>query len=102
MTDVPSRVEQDRQLILDARERGTAAKVGAYVKLSGPGWMQSAITLGGGSLAGSLYLGVLAGNHLMWLQPLAMVLGIVMLSAIGYVTLSTGERPFQAINNHIN
>ena len=73
-----------------------------YVRLSGPGWLQSAITLGGGSLAGSLYLGVLAGTSLLWLQPLAMILGIIMLSAISYVTLSTGQRPFQAINRHVN
>ena len=60
------------------------------------------MTLGGGSLASSLYLGVLAGDGLLWLQPLAMVLGIVMLSAIAYATLSTGKRPFAAINEHIN
>jgi Mn2+/Fe2+ NRAMP family transporter len=73
-----------------------------YARLSGPGWLQSAITLGGGSLGGSLYLGVLGGFTLLWLQPVAMILGIVMLSAIGYVTLSTGERPFRAINRHVN
>ncbi len=38
----------------------------------------------------------------MWLQPLAMILGIIMLNAIGYVALSTGERPFHAINKHVN
>jgi len=97
-----SRVEQDRQMILDAKQRGTGAKLLAYTKLSGPGWLQSAITLGGGSLAGGLYLGILSGYHLMWLQPLAMIMGIIMLSAIGYVALSTKERPFAAINNHIN
>ena len=73
-----------------------------YFSLSGPGWLQGAITLGGGSLSGSLYLGVLAGFGLMWLQPLAMIMGIIMLSAIAYVSLSTGERPFDAINKHIN
>jgi hypothetical protein len=31
-----------------------------------------------------------------------MVAGIVMLSAISYVTLSTGERPLRAINRHVN
>jgi len=31
-----------------------------------------------------------------------MVLGIIMLSAIGYVTLSTGDRPFKVINEHVN
>ena len=97
-----ARIEADRQLILDAQEKGGLAKYGTYVKLSGPGWMQSALTLGGGSLGGSLYLGILAGVSMMWLQPFAMILGVVMLSAISYVTLSTGERPFRAINRHIN
>ena len=97
-----SRLEREREMILEARKRGTGAKLAAYTKLSGPGWLQSAITLGGGSLAGGLYLGVLAGYSLLWLQPLAMILGVVMLSAIGYVALSTGERPFQAINRHVN
>lgn len=104
MTDeaANSRIEKDRQLIVDARQRGTGAKIAAYTKLSGPGWLQSAITLGGGSLAGGLYLGILSGYHLMWLQPLAMIMGVIMLSAIGYVALSTKERPFASINTHIN
>ncbi len=96
------KVEQDRQLILEAQKRGTLAKIGTYTRLSGPGWLQSAITLGGGSLVGSLFIGILAGVSLMWVQPLAMILGIVMLSAIGYVAITTGERPFQAVNRHIN
>ena len=97
-----SSLQRDRQLLIRAGEKGTAATLGAYVKLSGPGWLQSAITLGGGSLAGSLYLGVLGGMSLLWLQPLAMIMGVIMLSAISYVTLSTGERPFGAINRHVN
>jgi len=95
-------VLSDRDAILSAREQGPFAVLITYIRLSGPGWLQSAITLGGGSLAGSLYLGVLAGFGLMWLQPLAMMLGIIMLSAIAYVTLSTGQRPFRAINEHVN
>ena len=89
-------------MIRDARNKGRGALFGAFTKLSGPGWLQSAITLGGGSLANALYLGVLGGFAFMWLQPLAMIMGVIMLSAIGYVSLSTGEKPFRAINNHIN
>ena len=58
-----------------------------YTKRSGPGWLQAAITLGGGSLASALFLGVILQYELMWLQPLAMVLGVIMLCAIAYVTL---------------
>ena len=96
------RIEKDRQMILDAQKKGTGAVFKTYVKLSGPGWLQSGITLGGGSLSSSLYLGVLVGFSFMWLQPLAMILGIIMMSAIAYVTLSAGERPLNAINRHVN
>jgi len=77
-------------------------KLIGYARLSGPGWLQGAITLGGGSLAGALYLGVIAGFGLMWLQPLAMICGIIMLSAISYVTLTTEKRPFDMINQNLS
>lgn len=96
------RIETDREMILDARKRGRGALFKTYIKLSGPGWLQSGITLGGGSLSSSLYLGVLVGFSFMWLQPLAMILGIIMLSAIAYVTLSTGQRPLRGINEHVS
>ena len=102
MNDDMNKVEAEREMLADAQSRGMGATLGVFVRLSGPGWLQSAITLGGGSLASSLFLGILAGYSLMWLQPVAMILGIIMLSAIGYVTLSTGERPFRAICQHVN
>lgn len=95
-------VVADRLRLQEAQAAGLGATLKTFVRLSGPGWLQSAITLGGGSLAGSLYLGVIGGYELLWLQPLMMILGIVMLSAIAYVTLSTGERPFGAINSSIS
>jgi len=102
MSEQPTQVDQDRQAILEAKEKGACATALTYTRLSGPGWLQSALTLGGGSLASSLFLGVLAGFSLLWLQPFAMILGIIMLSAVGYIAMSTTERPFQAINRHIN
>ena len=96
------KVQADRELLRDAQSRGFWPTLRAFLTLSGPGWLQSAITLGGGSLAGSLFLGVLGGTSLLWLQLVAILMGVVMLSAISYVTLSTGERPFRAINTHIN
>ena len=99
---VNPRIERDRQMILDAQKKGTGALVKVFVRLSGPGWLQSAITIGGGSLSNSLYLGVLVGFTCMWVQPLAMILGVVMLGAIAYVTLSSGEPPLRAINKHVS
>jgi len=102
MNDAPDKVTTNRNLLLDAQKRGPLSTLGAFFRLSGPGWLQSAITLGGGSLAGALFLGVLGGSSLLWLQLVAIIMGVIMLSAISYVTLSTGERPFQSINTHIN
>lgn len=93
---------RDRELLSQAQAKGGAATLGAYFKLSGPGWLQSAITLGGGSLGGALYLGMLGGTSMLWLQLVAIVIGVIMLSAISYVTLSTGERPYAAINHYVN
>ena len=102
MPEKRSDVQGDRLLLREARAQGRGALLKTYFRLSGPGWLQSALTLGGGSLASGLYLGTLSGFALLWLQPVAMILGIVMLGAISYVTLSTGERPFQAINRHVS
>jgi len=96
------RIEKDRQMILDSQKKGKGALFKTYLKLSGPGWLQSAITIGGGSLSNSLYLGVLVGFACMWVQPLAMILGVVMLGAIAYVTLSSEEPPLRAINKHVS
>lgn len=89
-------------LVDEANAAPLPLKLAMWTRMSGPGWLQGAITLGGGSLAGSLYLGVIMGYELMWLQPLAMLLGVIMLSAISYVTLSTGERPFDLIRTHVS
>lgn len=70
--------------------------------MTGPGWLQSAVTLGGGSLASALYLGVIAGYSLMWLQPLAMLCGVIMLIALAHVTLDKGEYPFETVKNSIS
>ena len=42
------------------------------------------------------------GYSLLWVQLVAIFCGVVMLSAISYVTLSTGKRPYAAINEYVN
>lgn len=94
--------KEEAELLKDVQNQNLLVRLKTYFQLSGPGFLQSALSLGGGSLASSLYLGVLAGYSMLWLQPLAMLLGIIMLSALGYITIVTKERPFQAINRHVN
>ena len=102
MSDSNENLAREKKLLSEVNQKPLLSRWGTFAKLSGPGWLQGAITLGGGSLAGSLYLGVIGGYELLWLQPLMMIFGVLMLSVIGYVTLSTGEKPFVAINKHIN
>ncbi|MEM6911787.1 MAG: divalent metal cation transporter [Verrucomicrobiota bacterium] len=85
-----------------ARQGGFFTKLSIYGRLSGPAWIQAAVTLGGGSLVGALYLGVIGGYEFLWLQPLAMLCGIVMLGAISYVTLSCEERPFRLMQDKVS
>ena len=97
-----AQLEADRSTILNAKAKGRLATLKAYVKFSAPGWLQSATTLGGGSLASALYLGVLGGCCFMWLQPFAMVLGIITLSAIAYISLSIKNKPMRELNANIS
>ncbi|CAA6678559.1 MULTISPECIES: divalent metal cation transporter [unclassified Lentimonas] len=84
------------------RQRGFLGKLAGYGNMTGPGWVQAAVTLGGGSLVGALYLGIIGGYEFLWLQPLAMLCGIVMLGAISYVTLSCEERPFRVMQKKVS
>jgi Mn2+/Fe2+ NRAMP family transporter len=95
-------LEKDRQEIKQAQQEGTVSTFFTYLKLAGPGWLQSAITIGGASLGGALFLGVIGGAELLWIQPLAVILGVCMLSAIAYVALSADKRPFDAMIEHVN
>ena len=93
---------RDKEILAAAQERGPISTLIAYFRLSGPGWLQSAVTLGGGSLLGGLYLGMAGGYSLLWVQLVAIICGVIMLSAISYVTLSTGMRPYAAMNQYVN
>ncbi len=98
----PTQNEQETAELTEINKQGIGKRLAYYSRKSGPGWLQAAITLGGGSLAGALFLGTILEFNLMWLQPLAMIMGVVMLSAIAYVTLSTGKRPFQSIKENVS
>ncbi len=65
-----------------------------YWGLSGPGWVQSALTLGAGSAGSAIFAGAVYGYKLLWVQPVAMFLGVMMFAAIGHQTLTTQARTY--------
>ncbi|MBB6431438.1 hypothetical protein [Algisphaera agarilytica] len=72
------------------------------LKQLGPGFLQSACTIGGGTLGACLFLGSFAGLSALWIQPFAMLLGVGVLLMITHVTLSTEKSPFGQINQHVS
>ena len=78
------------------------AKTLGYLKRTGPGLLQSAMTLGAGSAVASVVAGASFGYQLLWVQPVAMLLGIFMLGALGNVVLTRGERPYYSFGRQIH
>ncbi|MHC4442901.1 MAG: NRAMP family divalent metal transporter [Planctomycetota bacterium] len=93
-------IARERVYLQELSGRSWLVRGGGYFKLSGPGWIQSALTLGGGSGSTSLFAGALAGYALLWVQPTSMAIGAIMMGAMAYMTLSTGIRPFHAVNRY--
>jgi manganese transport protein len=98
----PEALQQEKERLNAVKDKGVLSRWRVYFKMTGPGWLQSAMTLGAGSCAASLFAGTFLGYKLLWVQPLAMFLGVVMLSAIAHQTLSTGSRPFDAMKYYIH
>ncbi|MHC4062047.1 MAG: divalent metal cation transporter [Planctomycetota bacterium] len=90
----PQALRQEQARLTELQSKGILKRWRGYFFLTGPGWLQSALTLGGGSAMASLFAGAYLRYKLLWVQPLAMLIGIVMLAAVSQQTLSTGERPF--------
>ena len=98
----PQALARERETLATLAKQSAGKRFRGYFALTGPGWLQSAFTLGGGSAVASLYLGAHYGYELMWVQPLAMTVGIIMLAACAHQTLSTGVRPFAAMSQFIH
>ncbi|WP_133468073.1 hypothetical protein [Paraglaciecola marina] len=73
-----------------------------YLALSGPGWLQGAMTLGGGSAVTSLTIGALFGYEFLWVQPISMLIGCIMLFALSHQTLNSQCSPFESMKRYVN
>jgi Mn2+/Fe2+ NRAMP family transporter len=98
----PEVLAKEKAQLAAVESKGLLHRWLVYGRKSGPGWLQSALVLGSGSAMASLYAGAYLQYKLLWVQPLAMALGIVMFAAMSYQTLSTGIRPFDAMRRFIH
>jgi Mn2+/Fe2+ NRAMP family transporter len=90
----------EEELIDQAEAAGGISKWAKYLKMCGPGFLQSACTIGGGTLASCLFMGSIAGLGGLWIQPMAIVLGVIVLGLIAHVTLANDENPLHLINKN--
>ncbi|MCL4207605.1 MAG: divalent metal cation transporter [Pirellulaceae bacterium] len=93
--------ETEIQELLALEQLPFVPRAAGYIKRTGPGLLQSAMTLGAGSAAASVVAGASFGYKLLWVQPVAMFLGVLMLGALSNVVLTTGERPYKSFGREI-
>jgi len=98
----PEKLEQEVAELKELESRSFVPRAGGYIKRTGPGLLQSAMTLGAGSATASVVAGASFGYKLLWVQPVAMFLGVMMLAALGNIVLSTGERPYKAFGREMS
>lgn len=98
----PETLAREKADLAELATKGLGTRLWGYSKKMGPGWMQSALTLGSGSFFSSFFSGAMLGYALIWAQPLGMLLGIVMFAAVAHQTLSTGVRPFDAMRRYVH
>ncbi len=98
----PETLRREREELAEIERRPLFGRWRGYFGMTGPGWLQSGITLGGGSAIASLYLGAHYQYSLLWVQPLAMLVGVIMLMAASHQTLSTCIRPFDAMKRFVH
>ena len=92
----PAKVQAEVAELQALEARPFLSRAGGYLKRTGPGLLQSAMTLGAGSAAASVVAGASFGYKLLWIQPVAMLLGVCMMAALSNVVLTTQERPYRA------
>lgn len=98
----PEILAKEKADLAELKDKSTLVRWRGYFSKTGPGWLQSALVLGSGSAMASLFAGAFLQYKLLWVQPLAMGLGIILFAAMSYQTLSTGIRPFDAMKYYIH
>ena len=94
--------EKERRELAELSGKPFGARLKWYFSKSGPGWMQSAMTLGGGSAMASLFSGAFMEYKLLWVQPVGMLVGLACLAALAYQTMYTQQRPFEAMKKYLS
>ena len=97
----PAKLAAEKEELRALESQPLGKRSWGYVKRTGPGLLQSAMTLGAGSATASVLAGASFGYKLLWVQPLAMFFGVMMLGALSNVVLTVGERPYESFGRQV-
>lgn len=90
--------DDEARLLAELDGRSWLRRAAGYLRFMGPGYLQSATTLGGGTAFASIFAGAAFGYELLWVAPVAMLFGIVVLAAVAHQTLSNPMNPYAAMH----
>lgn len=80
---------KEKAMLKELNQKPVLPRTLGYIKLSGPGFMNAAFTLGAGSFASSVSLGAAYGYDMLWVPLYSFAFGIFMLMlAARFVTAS--------------
>ncbi len=95
-----TRAELDH--LKEVNARPLAGRLLGYARLSGPGWIQGAITLGASTATSAFYLGWKFGYEMLWVNILGMAMGVIMFAAIARPTLYRETSIYRAMGQYVN
>lgn len=98
----PQTLEEEKKALEELNRKPFLKRIAGFGKFTGPGFIQSAVTLGAGSAGGCLIAGSMFGYRLIWIQPLAMILGMFMFFAIAKQAVMLRRRPYEAMHNELH
>ncbi len=86
----------------DSGNNGLVCKLVDKARMSGPGWLLSAYTLGSGTAITSVLIGSQFGYDLLWVNPISMLMGVLVLTGAAYFALSSEKSPFQRFKTELH
>ena len=87
------KLEEEKKTLQELNRQPFFKRIFGFSKFTGPGFIQSAVTLGAGSAGSCLIAGSMFGYRLIWVQPVAMILGMFMFFAMAKQAVAVRRCP---------
>jgi len=98
---IPTEVlEAEVERLAELKSKPALLRFGGYLRMGGPGFMNSALTLGAGTMTASMLSGALFGYRTMWVLWFSMGIGLFMMAAMARFTCRGGVPIIAAQNRY--